>query len=336
MCDAHTPLFNDTIQQIECPTDATKDNTNTIPKHVKFIVNHTIPETLGYMSANFTGLGSNNPKEHTDGNLSMKDEFLQKIGLGGTAADSQRIYGYNHYVPVGEDVTCSSGAQECNGKRQYFYMRNYPLANLKGNLSFAIVDDLVDLNPISMLRAMFGNATGVNKCVSVKLPVGSHLDNPKMYNANHREYLEKRKDCRVKCKDKYTNHMTSYEYDNCMKNCKHGWWEQQACIVPPAATRTVQYPKGSVDNMGTYKIPVGSGKQYKEEKPDSSPSGLDTFVGSLQPQSPPSPPPPLPPNTHDRLVPYTAFTQQELVAFFGLCVLAMLLAYAARTNVLLS
>ena len=220
-------VLPDTIQQVECPVAApgSLEKPIKIPEHLRFIVHKTIPHTLGYMATNFSGLGRNDAKE-----------FTEQIGVTGDYKDSRRVFGANYFVPT--TATCSGNNSGCDGQPQHYYMRNYPVTPMKGNLSFAILDDLIDLNPMSLIRAMFGSATGMNTCVSATLPVGTNLDDPTLRRQSYADYMAKRAACQRKCnKDLPEADKPHANYD-CRQTCDLGWWEATACMVPPAATES--------------------------------------------------------------------------------------------------
>ena len=157
------------IKQIQCPTLAPKQSDMSTGESYLIIANTTIPEVLGYISGyNFTGLGSNDPNPDD----SYASRWGQKAGLSGGYSKSKRILGFNYFYPKLE--TCSNKDGPCKGEPKYMYIRNYPIASLKGNLSFAIIDDLIDLNPIGIILGLIGLGA-TKKCVQTTLPVGSCL-----------------------------------------------------------------------------------------------------------------------------------------------------------------
>ena len=262
--------FPDTVQQIECPSfrNFKEGEKVDIIDNAKWIIDKTIPQTLGYMATNFSGLGSNNA-----------DSFLEKLGVKGEYKDSRRVFGGNYFQATGQ--TCKVGDGACQGQPQYNYVRNYPLSDMKGNLSFAIVDDLLDLNPMSVMRGMFGSAPGLARCKQVTLPVGTNLQDPTLLYDSFPAFLAEKKKCTEDCNAKHEGDPSS-AFD-CTKKCGLGWWEGTACIAPPAATREASYPEEAP--LRTYKIPVGTSRTSSNKIDDTSPpaKAMERFTSVARP-----------------------------------------------------
>ena len=232
------------IKQIQCPTLAPKQSDISTGESLLFVANTTIPEALGYISGyNFTGLGSNDPNPDD----SYASRWEQKAGVSGGYAKSKRVLGFNYFYPKFE--TCSKNTDgPCKGKPKYMYIRNYPIANLKGNLSFSIIDDLIDLNPIGIILGLIGLGA-TEKCVQTTLPVGSHFMSSKTISPQYKNsdaFVSYYNQCTKKCDN------LDEGVDNCNKACFRGWWEEQKCIPEPSTTRKVTY------GGKTYHIPVST------------------------------------------------------------------------------
>ena len=229
------------IKQIQCPTLAPYDLST--GESIPFVFGTTIPETLGYISGyNFTGLGSNDPE---DGGVSG---FGQKSGVSGGYSKSKRVLGFNYFFPTEAKCPNLNDDDPCKNEPKYMYVRNYPISKLKGNLSFAIIDDLLDLNPVGMILGLLGLG-GTEQCVQVKLPVGSHF-----MSSNKISPKYKNSDDFVKYYNQCTKNCDQLDegVDNCNKACFRGWWEETKCIAKPASTRSVTY------HGNKYEIPVSS------------------------------------------------------------------------------
>jgi hypothetical protein len=229
------------IKQIQCPTLAPQKLGTA--ESISFVFGTTIPETLGYISGyNFTGLGSNDP----DPDDSYFSRWGQKAGVSGGYSKSKRVLGFNYFYPKNEK--CSNTEGKCKGAQKYMYIRNYPIAKLKGNLSFAIVDDLLDLNPIGIILGLLGLGA-TEKCVQTTLPVGSHFMSSKKISPQY-----KNSDAFVSYYNQCTKNCDQLDegVDNCNKACFRGWWEEAKCIAKPSTTRKVKY------GGKTYHIPVST------------------------------------------------------------------------------
>ena len=223
------------VQQIECPISpalsystefGTMDGSS-----LKYVFGTAIPQALGYINYNFTALGSNDASS-----------FGAKAGLTSSYADSKRVLGYNYFYPTG--ITCNALSEPaCKGAKQYFYIRNYPvgLGKLvaKGNLTFGIINDIIDLNPLPIIRSMLlpgANAT----CKMATYPVGSALDDPDVAYANAEEFeatLEPActRPNNVCCIDK-CKPMHEIEAANCEKACFRAHWTESRCVSELMAT----------------------------------------------------------------------------------------------------
>ena len=286
------PLNNRSIlQQVECPSQA-KASYGAM-QGVGFLLGEAFPEMIGYLFAyNFSGLGSNDKG------------FFGKAGFDTSRSGSKRILGYNYFrdinstsTPANKRTKCSVSSGVCANKEPSYYIRSYPIAR-GGNLTFAAVEDMLDLNPVSVLKSAFSSAaTGVS-CSKVKLPVGSHFDFkgesvqgfnyhnvPKKNttslgyqkafhfdkvssgnrNAHHKKINDFVAQCDRACMSYWSKKDTrQYRLDNCRRDCRRIWWEEEQCIPKPAHTSKATY-----DNK-KYKIPIGSAP--KKQKSSEAPS----------------------------------------------------------------
>ena len=247
------------IKQIQCPVDPLSIAKSDNFKGVEFAGGRAFPEAIGYMiGSNFTGLGKN------------EDSFFGKTGLSFDAGygGSKRIYGQNYYLPL-EGKTCGRGSKDkCVGEQAHLYVRSYPVGVAKANMSFAIVEDLLDINPVTVLMSMFETTVGI-KCRRKVLPVGNSFDlesgavvpGRKGAFINVRDILrddtKSDKDktraiqarlksyymaCQTICNQK-TGANTS-DRDNCYKDCIRVWWEEDKCAIQQKGLSyvTVEYP----------------------------------------------------------------------------------------------
>lgn len=231
--------------QIECPSEVPQDTGGF--KGLKYAASTAFPQSLGYIiGGNFTGVGKND------------DSFLGKTGLDfvNGYSGSKRIYGQNYYIRVG-DKTCGQSSKDgCNGQPAYIYLRSYPVGVAKANLSFAVVEDLLDINPISVIISLF-DTTGSIECHRPILPVGNSFDlesnsnilpnhrggfinvrdiimNDKLSDEQKQNRIKKRiqfliKKCNDTCQRQHTD--SNSKRDNCYKDCKRIWWEENKCSV---------------------------------------------------------------------------------------------------------
>lgn len=286
------PLSNRTLlQQVECPSQAT-DKYDPM-KGVEFMFGEAFPEMIGYIFAyNFSGLGSNDKG------------FFGKAGFDTSRSESKRILGYNYFrdvnsssTPVNKRTTCSASSGVCANKEPSYYIRSYPIAR-GGNLTFAAVEDMLDLNPVSVLKSAFSSAVGGVSCKKAKLPVGSNFDfkgesvsgfnyhnvpnkntTPlgyqeafhfdKVSSGNRKDHQEKINGfvtaCDNACKTHWSEETRQYRLDNCRRDCRRIWWEEEHCIpIPSHESTSVKYGQHS------YNIPMGSAykKQNKNDKPE--------------------------------------------------------------------
>ena len=245
------------VKQVQCPADApSKTGTG---GGVKFAFAQALPESIGQMvGGNFTGLGRN------DGS------FMSKAGLNVNKgyADSKRIYGQNYYLPLQGKVCGRGSTGGCRGQQAHMYIRSYPVGFAKANLSFAIVEDLLDINPVTVLMSMFQTVGGV-QCRRQVLPVGNSFDMesgfvvPGKQSAfiNVRDILKDTKKtdadktkaikqilsthytgCQAICNQKTTRGTS--KRDNCYKDCLRVWWEENKCAIQQKGLSyvTVEYP----------------------------------------------------------------------------------------------
>ena len=231
--------------QIECPSEVPKDTGGF--KGVKYAASTALPQSLGYIiGSNFTGVGKND------------DSFLGKTGLDFVTgySGSKRIYGQNYYIRVGNKTCGQSSKDGCKGQPAYIYLRSYPVGVAKANLSFAIVEDLLDINPVSVIMSLFDTAGSI-ECHRPILPVGNSFDlesksnilpnhkggfvnvrdiimNKKWSDGEKQKRIKNRihfliKKCNEKCEKEHKE--SNSKKDNCYKDCKRIWWEENKCAV---------------------------------------------------------------------------------------------------------
>lgn len=214
------------IKQVECPSVAnppyntqlsiTPGGVSIGNSSLKYVGEKAIPHALGYLNYNFTALGSN------DGT------FDEKTGFDGTYATSKRVLGYNYFTKTGAICNSSSEA-DCVGKDQYTYIRNYPVFTkkyqAKGNLSFAFFNDVIDLNPVPLLKSLITPGVSEKCKMSPLLSVGSAIDSPKQF-ADKTEFVTQYNACIPGCPSK----PSVAERENCLKDCLRGHWKDRKCI----------------------------------------------------------------------------------------------------------
>ena len=245
------------VKQVQCPADA-PTNVGT-GGGVKFAFTQALPESIGQMvGGNFTGLGRN------DGS------FMSKAGLNFDKgyADSKRIYGQNYYLPLQGKVCGRGSTGGCLGQQAHMYIRSYPVGFAKANLSFAIVEDLLDINPVTVLMSMFQTVGGV-QCRRQVLPVGNSFDMESGFvvpgkrssfinvrnilndttktDADRTRAIKKilskhYTECQAICNQKTTRGTS--KRDNCYKDCLRVWWEENKCSIQQKGLSyvTVEYP----------------------------------------------------------------------------------------------
>lgn len=247
------------IKQIQCPSDPPSAADSGNFKGISFAGGQAFPEAIGQLiGGNFTGLGKN------------EDPFWGKTGLDFATGykGSKRIYGQNYYLPLDGKV-CGRGSKGgCTGEKAHLYVRSYPVGVAKANLSFAIVEDLLDVNPVTVLMSMFDTTTGI-KCRRQVLPVGNSFDlesgaavsgkkgafinvrdiigDATKSDAEKTTAIKARLDahykaCKSVCDQKTTS--PSSKRDNCYKDCTRVWWEEDKCAVKQKGLSyvTVKYP----------------------------------------------------------------------------------------------
>ena len=248
------------IKQIKCPSTAksrynTDFSTGLDNSSIKFVTSTMIPEISGYLVGyNFSGKGSNESQK-----------WKARSGFQSVDRDDEpdlyrdRVLGYNYFVPL--NTKCGSmSATACKGKKKYQYIRNYPVT-LKGNVSNAMLEDVLDLNPVSILQGLF-SIGATSRCVHKSLPVGSGLENKAKQFTSKAAFVKNYNKCLAKCYKAKTG------VDNCRKNCFRGWWVEKKCIDPPTVTVTRRYP-AKKDNSGRqFKIPsmVGLFETFPREE----------------------------------------------------------------------
>ena len=247
------------IKQVQCPSDPPSVADSDNFKGIAFAGGQAFPEAIGQLiGGNFTGLGKN------------EDSFWGKTGLDfvNGYSGSKRIYGQNYYLPLDGKV-CGRGSKDgCTGEQAHLYVRSYPVGVAKANMSFAIVEDLLDINPVTVLMSMFDTTTGI-KCRRQVLPVGNSFDlesgaavsgktgafinvrdiigDATKKDADKTKAIKARLDahykaCKSACDQKTTG--PSSKRDNCYKDCTRVWWEEDKCAVKQKGLSyvTVKYP----------------------------------------------------------------------------------------------
>ena len=242
-------------QQIQCPTDL-PDSCEKAPcgnfKGLKYTLGQAVPESIGYIIGNnFTGWGKN------------EDSFFGKLGLDfkNGIRGSKRITGHNYYIPFVNKTCDKTSSHGCGGQPAHLYIRGYPTWR-GGNLSFGLLEDVLDVNPFTVLASMYQGLAPV-KCERHVLPVGSNFDLNKstllqqkgstfmdvrdilrkdISDKDKEAEIGKRLDalleqCRQKC---VQDHKINLAVDgsevpsglnNCIKDCRRVWWEQDKCMV---------------------------------------------------------------------------------------------------------
>lgn len=282
------------LKQIECPSQA---NGPYSPfQGMGFMLGTAFPEMIGYMFAyNFSGLGSN------DSGFFGKMGFLE-------LQDSKRILGYNYFQPMNlpntaanDRVKCSATSSDCAGEEPYLYIRGYPTSN-SGNVSFAIFEDVLDLNPALLINAMFSAVEpGGPKCEKITMPVGSNFNfcgkqpdytppptpgektppatikgKPLGYQAsmeggNATAITNYINSCSANCTNLYGDEQMPFHLDNCIKDCSRIWWEETRCSLKPVYTEKVSYPLCDSNNTSkSYEIPIGKDNQKSAQNKSST------------------------------------------------------------------
>ena len=303
MTNPLAPLEQQTIlRQVECPLQ-TKKNEYSAFGGVEFMFGEAFPEMIGYLFAyNFSGLGSNDKG------------FFGKMGLDTTSVrKSKRLLGYNYFLPMNgtkstdttdttdtKRIKCSASSGVCVDEEPHYYMRTYSVSR-GGNFTFGLVEDMLDLNPISVIKSVFSSSTGSVDCVAKKLPVGSNFDfcddsvvgkklgyqKALKYDAlqdtdgtrrtAHTEKVNKLvEECDNKCESNFksSDDKRPFRKDNCKRDCRRIWWEEKRCIPKPDfLSPPVKYTTcGADEGSKEYRIPIGSSHKHKES---DKPRGLD-------------------------------------------------------------
>lgn len=200
------------VKQVVCPTIADVKYNNY--SSLSFIAGQLIPESLGYIVGyGITGQGQND-----------SSSTLDKMGFTGSYGN--RVLGYNYFLDSG---TCSSltSSSECSGQPNSLYIRGAPTMKPKGMLTGGLVEDLVDLNPVEMIEALWGTGNFSSTCTKRSLPVGSSIDNAAKQFGSRLDYLSAAEKCLNKCNTIQKN--TSTAKSNCIKRCSEGWWLENKC-----------------------------------------------------------------------------------------------------------
>lgn len=285
------------LKQVECASEA--DTPYSAFGGLGFLLGDAFPEMIGYMFAyNFSGLGSND------------SHFFGKMGFL-DLKDSKRILGFNYFLPMNPPNTpknkrkkCSEMSGECAGLEPHLYIRGYPTSN-SGNMSFAIFEDVLDLNPALLIQAMFtAMEPGGPECVKLTLPVGSNfnycgqqpdvtevdgvkLQQPisgvqygyqkNMVNGNPTAVQEFQRQCNNNCFSLYRDKQ-KFHLNNCQKDCSRIWWEETRCAIKPIYTETVHYPTCGQGPDKTYRIPIGKDNKKKTQQKTASQPKLGKSV----------------------------------------------------------
>lgn len=287
------------LQQVECPLQAKSEYGKL--EGVSFALGEVFPEMLGYLFAyNFTGTGSNDLG------------FFGKMGIDDEMHRSKRLLGYNYFLPVNaphtnpdDRIHCSASSDNgCAGKLPSYYIRSYGVAR-GGLFTFGLMEDILDINPVSVITSMFSSGAGDVKCQRVTLPVGSNFDfcqqsvdgfnyyntpdttqtylgYQKNFNYNNvpNENTRTAHDARVndfvnQCYEACATHWDAkdtraFNKDNCRRDCQRIWWEETHCIPKPEyESPQVKYTTcGANEGHKKYRIPVGSSHKHDDaDKP---------------------------------------------------------------------
>jgi hypothetical protein len=220
------------VKQISCPTvaDVNYDNSS-----LPFITEQLIPESLGYIVGyGFTGRGQND-----------SSSTLDKMGFTGSYGN--RVLGYNYFL---DSDTCNSftSSTECKGEPNSLYIRGAPTMDPKGMLTGGLVQDVMDLNPLEMAKALWGTGNFSTSCQKRSLPVGSSIDNAKKQYSSRLDYLKAAQTCLDKCNTIVEN--TSTAKSNCIKKCSEGWWLENKCT-----SNKDKFTYGSKEYFDSIEIP---------------------------------------------------------------------------------
>lgn len=287
------------LQQVECPLQA--KSAYGPWGGVSFALGEVFPEMLGYLFAyNFTGTGSNDLG------------FFGKMGFDDEMRRSKRLLGHNYFLPVNaphtkpnDRIHCSASSDRgCAGKLPSYYIRTYGVAR-GGNFTFGLVEDILDINPVSVIKSVFSAGTGQVKCQRVTLPVGSnfdfcqqsvdgfnyyntpnttrtHLGYQKRFNHNSvpngsdrtahdaqvNDFVRR---CDEACATYWDARDTrAFNKDNCKRDCRRIWWEETHCIPKPDFESVqVKYTTcGANEGNKKYRIPIGSSHKHdSSDKP---------------------------------------------------------------------
>ena len=266
------------VKQISCPSIESKTDGE---DGLGFTFGTAMPELIGYLFAyNFSGLGNN------------QGDFFSKMGFE-SVDQSNRVLGYNYFLPLmskGKPQLCSTDSLSgCNSGTDaaYLYIRSYPTAPA-GNM-FAIVDDLMDINPGSMLQAMFSEAMGeAPQCKQVTLPVGSSMNfcgNPNNVQLGYQTSLAAAQETNNACLEACTKNDSNNQskLNNCQKNCARLWWTESKCVPVPASTIKVTYPTCNGNNTMSFDIPFGSTEKDLGANKQTSPDALQQKQNYTEP-----------------------------------------------------
>lgn len=290
------------LKQVECASEA--NTPYSAFEGLNFLLSDAFPEMIGYMFAyNFSGLGSND------------SHFFGKMGFL-DLKDSKRILGFNYFLPMNPPNTpknkrkkCSEMSGECAGLEPHLYIRGYPTSN-SGNMSFAIFEDVLDLNPALLIQAMFtAMEPGGPECVKLTLPVGSNFNfcgnKPELTevngvklqqplqgiqfgyqknmtnvngSVNPTAVQEFHNNCKTYCSTLYGDEKTKFQLNNCQKDCARIWWEETRCAIKPLYTEPVNYPTCGQGPDITYHIPIGKHNKKKTQQKTASQPKLGKSV----------------------------------------------------------
>lgn len=203
------------IRQIKCPSVA-KDHYGLLEGIYATFAEH-MPESLGYIFGyGFTGQGDYN-----------KGNGWNNIGLFQSKKD--RVLGTNFFQKT--DKLCdTSSVPNCVNQDQYMYIKNYPVTE-GGLITFGLMEDMVEMNPVTLMNAAIGKGNFSSKCEEIEMPVGNTLLDSGYKYANQADYTNKATKCLNSCEHKRFS--TDTELDNCKKACTRGWWVEKKCIPRP-------------------------------------------------------------------------------------------------------
>jgi len=223
------------------------------------------PESLGYMVGyGFTGLGDPTEKSKWS---------LDTLGMGGP---KKKVLGANYFVKSNEQCGNLSAAN-CMNHTRYDYVRTYPLYGY-GAIT-GVSDDIVDLNPVTLMNSYFQVNNFSKNCSEVTLPVGNNFLDPSLEYKDANDFTTKRDACLKDCQSNDRN---------CQRFCKRGWWKETRCSASPVGVNvkygedvyTIPNGVGDISQLSnTVKTAYGDITRGFQSLTDSN--GVETFSTSV-------------------------------------------------------